>query len=150
MKAMNRAMTPGTIKFLTGLLAGRTYQLTKPIIYLGCGRSNDIVIPDFSVAYHHARITWEAGGWRIKRLSPRHGLTINEHDEQETLLIDSDIIGLGEGITFLCSISAVSETQISRQTTVLQQISRSLVTTSSMAATTSPKTSMAPAATVST
>lgn len=127
---MNKAITPGTIKFLTGQLAGRTYQLTKPIVYLGCGNSNDVVIPDSAVAYHHARITWEAGGWKIKRLSPRNVLTINEQEEQEAMLKDNDIVGLGEGTAFLLNINIVSKRQTAGQPSVIQQVSRGPVTPS--------------------
>jgi len=148
MKAMNRSMIPGTITFLTGVLAGKSYQLTKPIIYLGSGYSNNIVIPDSSVAYHHVCMTWDTGTWKIKKLSPQFALTINKQDGQEASLKDSDMIGLGEGTTFLFSINVVSQARISNQTSAPRQGSRNPITPPPVDMNSSPAVVIMPTAVV--
>ncbi|TMC59324.1 MAG: FHA domain-containing protein, partial [Chloroflexota bacterium] len=69
---MNAAFQPpesGAIKFLTGSLAGKTYQITKPITTIGRESTNDIVVKgDQRVSRSHARIIWQNGSWSIEKL----------------------------------------------------------------------------------
>lgn len=68
---MNRGQEPpsGSLRFLTGPLAGNTYPITNAITSLGRDLSNDIVISDPAVSRQHAQITWENGSWTIKSSS---------------------------------------------------------------------------------
>jgi len=91
----------GSLRFLTGPLAGNTYPITKTITTLGRDPASDIVISDPSVSRHHAQIIWENESWSIKKLVAQNTLTVNQHDSPESPLHDRDTIGLGPGTTFL-------------------------------------------------
>jgi ABC-type multidrug transport system ATPase subunit len=91
----------GSLRFLTGPLAGNTYPITKAITTLGRDPSNDIVVSDPSVSRHHAQIIWENGSWTVKKLVTQNTLTVNQHDLPQSPLHDRDTIGLGPGTTFL-------------------------------------------------
>ncbi|MBV9231214.1 MAG: FHA domain-containing protein, partial [Chloroflexi bacterium] len=95
----------GSIKFLTGPMAGKSYPIQKPIISIGRESDNDIVISDPSVSRRHAQITWTNGQWAIKKLAAQNTLTINQRDVQQSPLSDHDTIGLGTGTTFLFQTS---------------------------------------------
>src|SRR5947209_3775389 len=102
-KSMDAANDPsilGSIKFLTGPLAGDTFPITKPITTLGREPNNDIVISDPAVSRHHAQLLWSSGTWSIRKLSPQNTLTVNRRDVQQSPLGERDTIGLG-GSTFL-------------------------------------------------
>jgi ABC-type multidrug transport system ATPase subunit len=104
---MNRGKEPpilGSLRFLTGPLAGNTYSITKAITTLGRDPSNDIIISDPSVSRHHAQITFENGSWSIKKLSTQNTLTVNQRDLAQSPIHDRDTIGLGPGTTFLLLI----------------------------------------------
>ena len=59
--------SPGSITFLSGPLAGLTFQITKAETTLGRESTNDIVIKgDPRVSRHHARLVREQGAWRIE------------------------------------------------------------------------------------
>ncbi len=91
----------GSLRFLTGPLAGNTYPITKAITSLGRDPSNDIVISDPAVSRHHAQIMWENGSWTIKKLVTHNSLTVNQRILPQSSLNDQDSIGLGLGTTFL-------------------------------------------------
>ncbi len=91
----------GTLRFLSGPLAGTTYPINKTSITLGRDPSNDIVISDPSVSRHHAQITWNNGVWIINKQSSQNSLTLNQRDITHSPLSDRDTIGLGPGTTFV-------------------------------------------------
>ncbi|MGH2507588.1 MAG: FHA domain-containing protein, partial [Ktedonobacteraceae bacterium] len=102
MDVVNKAPVLGSLKFLTGPLAGSTLPLSKPITTLGRDEtSNDIVISDPGVSRHHARITQNGIQWQIEKLAPSNTVTINSRETQQGALKDRDTIGLGTGTTFL-------------------------------------------------
>ena len=101
---MNRGKEPptlGSLRFLTGPLAGNIYPITKAITTLGRDPSNDIIISDPSVSRHHAQITLENGSWSVNKLVAQNTLTVNQRDLPQSPLRDRDTIGLGPGTTFL-------------------------------------------------
>ncbi len=91
----------GSLRFLSGPLAGTTYPVTKTITTLGRDPSNDIVISDPSVSRHHAHIICENRSWTVKKLVDQNTLTVNQRDLAQSALRDRDTIGLGPGTTFL-------------------------------------------------
>ncbi len=101
MDVVNGPPTLGTLKFLTGPLAGSSYQITKPSISLGRDTSNDIVVSDPSVSRQHAQITWNNGAWSIQKLAKQNTLSVNQQDTQQSSLKDRDTIILGTGTTFI-------------------------------------------------
>ena len=100
METVNSQPTLASIKFLTGSLAGNTYQITKPKITLGREPANDIVLSDSSVSRHHARITLNNGTWTITKLARQNTVIVNHRDVQQSAINDRDTIGLG-GTSFL-------------------------------------------------
>ncbi len=102
MNAANKPPEISSIKFLTGPLAGMTYQITRLITTIGRESTNDIVIKgDQKVSRSHARILWNNGLWSIEKLSPQNIMTVNQQPIQQANISDGNIIGLGEDTTFL-------------------------------------------------
>ncbi|MEO7021782.1 MAG: FHA domain-containing protein [Ktedonobacteraceae bacterium] len=102
MDVVNKAPVLGSLKFLTGPLAGTTLPISKPITTLGRDEtSNDIVISDPGVSRHHARIVQNGAQWNIEKLAPQNTMTVNSRDAQQGSLSDRDTIGLGTGTTFI-------------------------------------------------
>ncbi|MDQ6643017.1 MAG: FHA domain-containing protein, partial [Chloroflexota bacterium] len=61
MNAANKPPLSGSIKFLTGPLAGKIFPINKPITTIGREATNDIVIKgDQKVSRSHARIIWNS------------------------------------------------------------------------------------------
>ena len=91
----------GTIRFLTGPLAGTAFPLSTPITTIGREPGNTIVVSDPSVSRHHAQITFNNGTWTISKMTPQNTLSVNQRDVQQAVISDRDAIGLGTGTTFL-------------------------------------------------
>jgi len=91
----------GSLKFLTGPLAGNIYPITKAITSLGRAISNDIVIFDPTISRHHAQIICENDTWIIKKLVKHDSLTVNQYVLPQSSLSNWDTIGLGSETTFL-------------------------------------------------
>jgi ABC-type multidrug transport system ATPase subunit/pSer/pThr/pTyr-binding forkhead associated (FHA) protein len=101
MSNVNWAPSLGSIRFLTGPLMGRTFQLSKPIITIGREKSNDIFVPDPKVSRYHARLLWNNGSWSIEKLSQTSTLALNQRHVQQSVIYDNNIVGLGEDSSFL-------------------------------------------------
>ena len=107
----NKSPVLGSLKFLTGPLAGSTLPITKPVMTIGRDEtSNDIVISDPSVSRHHARIILKGAQWTIEKLAPQNTVSVNSRDVQQAPLADRDTIALGTGTTVLFQM-AVSAAQ---------------------------------------
>jgi ABC-type multidrug transport system ATPase subunit/pSer/pThr/pTyr-binding forkhead associated (FHA) protein len=91
----------GSLRFLTGPLAGRTYQITKTTINIGRDPASDIAISDPSVSRHHAQLTFVDDTWVIKKIAPQNTLMLNKREVQQSPLLDRDTVALGPGTTFL-------------------------------------------------
>src|SRR5579883_1654314 len=106
MDVVNRPAVSGSLKFLTGPLAGTTLPISKPITTLGRDEtSNDIVISDPAVSRHHARIVQNGSQWMIEKLAPQNTVSVNSRDVQQAPISDRDTIGLGTGTTFLFQVT---------------------------------------------
>ncbi len=91
----------GSIRFLTGPLAGTTVPIIKPITTIGREPAgNDIVVSDPSVSRRHAQITFDNGIWTISKLNQQNRLFVNQRDVQQANIHERDTIGLGS-TTFL-------------------------------------------------
>ncbi len=90
----------GSLTFLTGSLAGKVFQITKPVLTIGREPINDIVLSDPSISRQHAQIVWANGTWTIKKLASQNTLSVNKRDTQQGPLNDKDTIGLGANVTF--------------------------------------------------
>src|SRR6266567_6235731 len=89
-----------SIRFLTGSVAGNTFQMTKPTITIGREPGNDIVVSDPSVSRHHVQMSLINGTWTISKLAQQNTVTVNQREVQQSPLNDRDTIGLGS-ILFL-------------------------------------------------
>src|SRR5579883_3118762 len=106
MDVVNRPAVSGSLKFLTGPLAGTTLPISKPITTLGRDEtSNDIVISDPSVSRHHARIVQNGTQWVIEKLAPQNTVSVNSRDVQTGPISDRDTIALGAGTTFIFQVA---------------------------------------------
>ncbi|HVU65955.1 MAG TPA: FHA domain-containing protein, partial [Ktedonobacteraceae bacterium] len=115
MDAINKSPVLGSLKFLTGPLAGTTLPITKPVTTLGRDEtSNDIVISDPSVSRHHARIVQNGPQWIIEKLAPQNTVTVNSRDVSQVPISDRDTIGLGTGTTFLFQAAVQSAPSIAQ------------------------------------
>src|SRR5579859_6329244 len=102
-------MTPpslGSIKFLTGSMAGNNYPITKSVITIGREPGNDIVVSDPSVSRQHVQISWNNGQWAISKLAPQNTMTVNQRETQQSPLKDRDTVSLGSGTTFIFQSSS--------------------------------------------
>ncbi len=102
-----------SLTFLTGPQAGKTFQITKPVITIGREPTNDIVLSDASISRHHAQITCTNGTWTIAKLALQNTMSVNTRDTQQGLLNDRDTIGLGANITFRFQVNNSSVGSIS-------------------------------------
>src|SRR5579883_3142789 len=106
MDVVNRPAVSGSLKFLTGPLAGTTLPISKPITTLGRDEtSNDIVISDPAVSRHHARIVQNGSQWMIEKLAPQNTVSVNSRDVQQAPISDRDTIALGAGTTFIFQVA---------------------------------------------
>jgi ABC-type multidrug transport system ATPase subunit/pSer/pThr/pTyr-binding forkhead associated (FHA) protein len=101
--------TLGTLRFLSGPLAGTTYPINKTMITLGRDTNNDIVVSDPSVSRQHAQLIWNNGSWIIKKLATQNTLSLNQRDISQSPLNDRDTVGLGAGSTFIFQIEAAAQ-----------------------------------------
>ena len=108
MDTINKASTKGSIRFLTGPLAGKTFPIDKPITTIGREPGNDIVVFDPSVSRQHAQIMWNGNAWTIQKLAQQNKLSLNQHEVNQSPLSDRDTIVLGQGTTFLFLIEDVN------------------------------------------
>ncbi|MFL5656032.1 MAG: FHA domain-containing protein, partial [Ktedonobacteraceae bacterium] len=102
MSAVHNSPDSGSIKFLTGPLAGKTFLINKPITTIGRDATNDIVVKgDQKVSRSHARLIWNNGSWSIEKLAPQNTLTVNQQQVQQAGIFDNSTISLGDDTTFL-------------------------------------------------
>jgi ABC-type multidrug transport system ATPase subunit/pSer/pThr/pTyr-binding forkhead associated (FHA) protein len=99
-----------SITFLTGPLAGQTFQILKPITTIGRESGNDIVVKgDLRVSRHHARLLWQDGVWSIENLSQASIFTVKGESVQQAILQDGAVINLGGNTTFRFTIQKAAE-----------------------------------------
>jgi len=101
MNAVHKTPTLGTLHFLTGPLAGNTYQISKTVITIGRDSSNDIVISDPSVSRLHAQLAFNNGSWIIQKISQQNKLFVNQNEVEQAAINNRDTIGLGTGTNIL-------------------------------------------------
>ncbi len=106
MSVTNKPQESASIRFLTGPLAGNTFQINKPIITFGRDPGNDVSISDPTVSRKHAQMLNNAGQWSIEKLAEQNVVTVNQQKVQTAVISDRDTIGLGTGTTFLFLISS--------------------------------------------
>ena len=69
----------------------------RPLVTLGRGGGNSIVVQDDFASAEHARISLDNGKWWLEDRQSRNGTTLNEtRIERRTVLADGDVIGIGK------------------------------------------------------
>ena len=90
-----------TIKFLSGPLAGQTILLKAPMMTLGRGGQNDVVLLDQHISRHHASLHWQAGRWMVENLSQTNYVAVNHLRVAQAVLQSDDVVDLGSEIRFV-------------------------------------------------
>jgi ABC transport system ATP-binding/permease protein len=101
---MNDGNTPSgsiSIRFLSGPLAEKSFPIRKPIVTIGRGANNDIVISDQKVSRTHARLRWNGASWSVEKLAPQNTLSVNKQEVEQAAIGNNTTIGLGSDTTFL-------------------------------------------------
>src|SRR5436305_1145550 len=106
MNVENNPPAAGAIKFLTGPLTGKSFQLFKPITTIGRDPTNDIVVFDPKVSRSHARITQDNGTWRIENLSQKSIVLVNQSNVQQAILQHNARVNLGDDSSFVFLMQA--------------------------------------------
>jgi len=119
MDAINKASTLGSIRFLTGPLAGKSFPINKPITTIGREPSNDICVSDPSVSRHHAQIMWNGQVWTIQKLTPQNKISINQREVHQSPLNNRDAVGLGQETTFLFLVESAAPQQVATESSVI-------------------------------
>ncbi len=101
MDLVNRLPGLASIQFLTGPLAGSTFQINKPIITIGREPGNDVVISDPTVSRQHARLVYNGSQWNVEKLNPQNTLAVNRREVQQAVINDRDTISVGPGTSFI-------------------------------------------------
>src|SRR5579859_2293824 len=110
MRVKEQAAGLAEITFLTGPLAGQTFQITKPTTTIGRDSKNDLVIKgDLTISRNHACLRWNAREWTIENRSEGNALLVNGQSIQEGLLEDQAIVGLGGFTTFRLTIQPLAQ-----------------------------------------
>jgi pSer/pThr/pTyr-binding forkhead associated (FHA) protein len=79
-----------------GPLRGRRLAVTKPLVRIGRGPQNELVIPDESVSGSHATIERRGDEWFIRDWSSRNGTFVrSERIEKETKLVGPTVVQFG-------------------------------------------------------
>jgi pSer/pThr/pTyr-binding forkhead associated (FHA) protein len=67
----------GALTIRSGLLAGQTFLLDRPIITVGSGAESDIVIDDTALSHRHLLFLHQANGDYVQDLGSQNGTMIN-------------------------------------------------------------------------
>src|SRR5947209_8265369 len=109
MDTLNSPPLSGSIQFLTGSQAGKSFPITKTEITIGRDPNSDIPLTDPSVSRRHAQITQVDGQWIITNLNERNTITVNQRNVPTTQpmpINNRDTIFLGSATSFIFQIEA--------------------------------------------
>ncbi len=90
-----------TLEFATDSGELTIFKLDKPVLTVGRGADNDIIIATTilnadTVSTHHARLRRDQDDYIVRDLGSKNGLTVNGRQTVENLLQDGDHIGFGK------------------------------------------------------
>ncbi len=81
----------------SGPAAGQVFDLNQPVISIGRGPDNDIVIDDKEISRFHARLIEMDGGYIFEDLNSTNGSSVNEKPASGHMpLSPGDVIALGK------------------------------------------------------
>lgn len=80
------------------------YYFIQPVVNVGRGATNDLLLNNDTVSSHHARLTFNLNQWWLQDLNSTNGTYINgQRLLTSTVLTTGDMIGFGE-VNLLVSI----------------------------------------------
>jgi pSer/pThr/pTyr-binding forkhead associated (FHA) protein len=85
----------------TGGLAGQDFSLARPVVTLGRGRENDIVLLEHGVSRQHARVQRGPQGWMLTDLGSTNGTSVNGQQiraHKAHLLRPGDRVTMGSAV----------------------------------------------------
>jgi hypothetical protein len=93
-----------------GPTPGYAYPLAGSVVTIGRAGDNAIVIADAQVSRHHARLTWQSGGWAVEDLGSANGVFVNEvRITSLTWLRPGDTLRLGDTVVFAAQSAPSAE-----------------------------------------
>lgn len=101
MKEEQQLASEAVIKFLNGPLAGQRLQLKLPVITIGRGQQNDIVVSDPRISRKHACIRQQRGLWQVENLSQTSYIAIDQQRTVQGILQHKSVVHLGSEISFV-------------------------------------------------
>jgi ABC-type multidrug transport system ATPase subunit/pSer/pThr/pTyr-binding forkhead associated (FHA) protein len=107
----SQGIPPSSITFLTGPLAGQTFQISKPVTTIGRESTNDIVVKDdLRVSRYHACLRWQDGAWSIENVSGQNILGVEQEPVQQATIHDNSTITLGKDSSFIFHVQPATPT----------------------------------------
>lgn len=73
----------------------RSIPLNKPLLAIGRGRDNDVILEDRRISRHHVQLQWRHGRFTLYDLGSKGGTTVNGRPVRECVLSEGDVISLG-------------------------------------------------------
>jgi transcriptional regulator with GAF, ATPase, and Fis domain len=81
----------------------QVFSIYKKITSIGCGRENDVCVPDAELDDHHAQVVFDGRDFNIQVVAPGGGLEVNEKKRRKSRVGHNDRILLGKA-SFVFSI----------------------------------------------
>ncbi len=91
----------------------RTVALTKPLINIGRGRDNDIILADQFISRHHVQLRLRHGAYFAFDVNSQSGITINDVAVREHRLQPGDVLSIGKTRLLYLEDASMSEGQTS-------------------------------------
>jgi pSer/pThr/pTyr-binding forkhead associated (FHA) protein len=88
-------MTPTTGVRPSLDIAGRTYQISRPVTVIGRGTDTDVMLDDSGVSRRHAEIHITDGRARIIDLGSTNGTFVDGAKRPVSTLVDGSVITIG-------------------------------------------------------
>ena len=80
---------------ISGLLAGRSFDLDRDVLTLGRHATNDIHLSEADISRHHGELRRENELYLFRDLGSRHGTFVNDLPVRERVLAHGDVIRIG-------------------------------------------------------
>lgn len=87
---------PARLRIVEGPGAGTEYAIAGPLVRLGRGEENDIVLPDGNASRNHAELVRDASGrYVVRDLGSRNGIFVNRKKVPQAVLASGDRVTIG-------------------------------------------------------